>query len=302
MLISFILDAIFPRSGENLLLVELAIGDAYGAGFEYADEMIAPYNDLTQYVKHPRHKLRPGAYTDDTQMSLAITEAIVSGKPWTREMLAQHFVTAFKRDRREGYATGFYHFLKRVRDGNQFLHEIRPDSDKSGAAMRAAPIGICPSIQTVIERSALQASLTHNTPDGTNAAIAASLMTHYFLYNLGPKKDLGHFLEQHVQGQWALPFQGKVKSKGWMSVRAAITAITMSDTMSNLLKTCIAFSGDVDTVAAIALAAGSCCVTIAQDLPDHLYTTLENGEYGLHYIRMLDKELLALQQHYRNQA
>lgn len=38
------------------MLLELAIGDAYGAGFEYADEMIA-LNDLSRYVKHPRHRL-----------------------------------------------------------------------------------------------------------------------------------------------------------------------------------------------------------------------------------------------------
>ncbi len=64
------------------MLLELAIGDAYGAGFEYADEMISE-NTLTHYVQHPRHQIRPGCYTDDTQMSLAIAETLVSGEPWT---------------------------------------------------------------------------------------------------------------------------------------------------------------------------------------------------------------------------
>lgn len=35
------------------MLLELAIADAYGAGFEYADEMLVN-NDLSQYVEHPR--------------------------------------------------------------------------------------------------------------------------------------------------------------------------------------------------------------------------------------------------------
>ena len=63
------------------MLLELAIGDAYGAGFEDVDaEMIRQQNDLSGYVKHPRHHIQPGSYTDDTQMSLAIAEAIVSGE------------------------------------------------------------------------------------------------------------------------------------------------------------------------------------------------------------------------------
>jgi ADP-ribosylglycohydrolase len=277
------------------LLIELAIGDAYGAGFEYADvEMIRRHNTLAAYVKHPRHHIQPGCYTDDTQMSLAIAEAIVGQKPWEPKMLAQRFVVAFQRDPREGYASGFYHFLHSMRDGEQFLREIRPESNKSGAAMRAAPIGIYSTLAEVVERCTVQAALTHNTPDGISAAVAAALMTHYFLYRLGAKKDLGSFLEKQVSGRWSVPWSGKVTAQGWASVRAAITAVQSSQSMSELLKTCVQFSGDVDTVAAIALAAGSCSPEIAQDLPAHLYDTLENGKYGREYIQRLDAQLLAL--------
>lgn len=277
------------------MLLELAIGDAYGAGFEYADaEIIRQYNNLSRYVKHPRHNIQPGCYTDDTQMTLAIAEAIVAGESWKPSVLAHKFVEVFQRDPREGYASGFYHFLLHVHDGEQFLREIKPTSDKSGAAMRAAPIGIYPTLSLVIERCTIQAALTHNTPDGINAAVAAALMTHYFLYNLGPKKDLGLFLEEHVPGHWASPWTGKVKSQGWMSVQAAVTALLRSETMSDLLQTCIQFSGDVDTVAAIALAAGSCSTEIVQDLPVHLFDELENGQYGRDYIRLLDTQLMAV--------
>ena len=79
-----------------------------------------------------------------------------------------------------------------------------------------------------------------------------------------------------------------------MSVQAAVTALTRCDTMRDVLKTCIQFSGDVDTVAAIALAAGSCSPEIAQDLPAHLFDELENGPYGRDYIRLLDTQLMAL--------
>lgn len=277
------------------MLLELAIGDAYGSRFEYAPpEMVASQNNLLGYGKHPRHGTLPGYYTDDTQMSLAIAEAIVSGEPWQPERLAERFVRAFHRDPREGYATGFYHFLRGVQDGKEFLERIRPDSDKSGAAMRAAPIGIFPTIAEVTERCRVQAALTHNTPDGIHAALAAALMTHYSLYRLGPKANLGTFLEEQVPGEWATPWQGKVGSKGWMSVRAAITAFLASDSLSEMLRRSIAFTGDVDTVATIALAAGSCSAEVVSDLPAILYDGLERGSFGYDYIQDLDKQLMAL--------
>ena len=157
------------------MLLELAIADAYGAGFEYANEIIVN-NDLSRYVEHPRFRLNPGSYTDDTQMSIAIAEVIVAQAPWTTEVLADSFLRAFKRDEREGYARSFYHFLREIQDGEEFLIKINPESDKSGAAMRAAPIGIYPTPEKVIETATIQAAITHNTPDGINAAVAAALI------------------------------------------------------------------------------------------------------------------------------
>ena len=279
------------------MLVELAVGDAYGAGFEYVDaNFIEAHNDLSRYVKHPRHDIVPGRYTDDTQMSIAVAEAVVSGEDWTPLMLAGRFVEVFKRDPREGYASSFFDFLSSVQDGAQFLREIVPHSDKSGAAMRAGPIGVFPDAADVIARATIQARITHDTPDGIRAAVAASLMTHYFLYRIGPKNDLGAYLEKHVAGHWTEPWQGKVKAKGWMSVHAAVSALQSSQSMSSLLKMCIAFSGDVDTVATIALAAGAHCQEIAQDIQENLVLTLENREYGRDYLAALDQQLLSLMQ------
>jgi ADP-ribosyl-[dinitrogen reductase] hydrolase len=277
------------------MLLELAIGDAYGAGFEFVDrETIELYNNLNDYRQHPHHEIQPGCYTDDTQMSLAIAEAIISQEPWTPELLATKFIVAFHRDRRVGYAGKFYNFLLQVEDGKEFLAKIHSASDRSGAAMRSGPIGIFPTIEKVIENATIQAAITHNTPDGINAARAAALMSHYFIYQLGSKQNLGDFLENHIFGEWSIPWQGKVSVKGLDCVRAAITAVMRNDCLSKLLQDCIAFSGDVDTVATIALAAGSCSREIAQDLPENLVEGLENRFYGRDYIIELDKQLMNL--------
>ncbi|MGW5382394.1 ADP-ribosylglycohydrolase family protein [Nocardia sp. NPDC003963] len=275
------------------MLVESAVGDAYGAGFEYADaRFVAQHNTLNGYVQHPRHAgIRPGAYTDDTQMSLAVAELLVSGAPWTPLNLADRFVSCFRRDPREGYAGRFYDFLLSVGDGAEFLHRIRPDSDKSGAAMRAAPVGLLPTVDDVLHHAAVQAAVTHDTPAGIASAQAAALAVYYCRRDLGPLADIGSWLDRRVPGGWARPWRGKVGSKGRMSVAAALTALSGATSTSGLLRACVAFTGDVDTVATIALAAASCSPRIEQDLPRPLLDTLENGPYGRDYLAGLDARL-----------
>lgn len=273
------------------MLLELAIGDAYGAGFEYADQTHVATKNNMMYVRHPRHGIRPGCYTDDAQMSIAIAELIVNDEAWTPENVAFRFLQAFHRDKREGYAYGFYKFLLQTKTPKEFLKNIRPDSEKSGAAMRASIIGLYPVIDAVKERATIQAKVTHNTKGGIDSAIASALMAHYCRYNIGPKANLGEFLAKEVDPLFAVPWRGKVGALGIMSVRAAITALQRNDSMSSLLKDCIAFTGDVDTVATIALAAGSVSKEIEQDLPATLLQGLEDGKYGRKYLIALDTEL-----------
>jgi len=277
------------------MLIELAIGDAYGAGFEYVNKQyVVEHNDLSIYVPHPRHNTGLGRYTDDTQMTIAIVEAMLSQDDWTPETLAKYFVEAFQRDPREGYAGRFYTFLQSVANGTDFLNRIIPISDKSGAAMRAIPIGLFPNIRDVKEKCTIQAKITHNTPDGINAAIATSLMAHYFIYDLGKREHLGKFINKHVDGDWDVNWTGKVKSKGWMSVQAAITAVQKYNTLSELLRACIDYGGDVDTVATIALGAASCSKDYTHDLPSKLYDDLEDEEFGKTYLFELDQKLMKL--------
>lgn len=281
------------------MLLEMAIGDAYGACFEYASrDVIDRFNDLSGYPSRSNgyDDRLSGAYTDDTQMSIAIVEAMFSGENWTKELLARKFVEAYKRDPRAGYARSFGQFLGEVEGSEQFLAEIDPRSDKSGGAMRATPLGLIKNLNKALKACSLQASVTHNTVDGINAALASTAMAHYFAYDLGPKEELGRYLETVVDGQWSIPWTAQVGAKGWMSVRAAITAVQEEDSLSGLLKRCVNFSGDVDTVATIAVASASLSEQFAKDLPQCLVDDLEAGEYGGSYLEALDKKLLSIKE------
>jgi len=274
------------------MLVELAIGDAFGAAFEYSPKsFIKKHNTGVYFSKHPRHNIPPGFYTDDTQMTLAIAEQIVSEDTWKPINLAARFVEVFHRDQRTGYAGRFYKFLKSVKTGKEFLDQIKPGSDKSGAAMRVTPIGLYSDIQEVLDKAEIQAKVTHDTPGGIASAKAAALLVHYCRFNLGPLDEAGAWIQGEIDGAWHLPWEKKVKTKGYMAVRAAITALQRNTSLVELLKDCINFTGDVDTVATIALAAASTSIAYERDIPDSLTLALENRKYGRNYLLKLDLEL-----------
>jgi ADP-ribosylglycohydrolase len=272
------------------MLVEFAIGDAYGAGFEFVDRALTSNHHLAVYSRHPRHELEPGRYTDDTQMSIAVAELIVSGAPFTRENLADG-----QRDRRKGYASGFYEFLTSVKDGADFLARIRPSSDKNGGAMRAVPLGVLARVEEVIEKAALQARLTHDTEEGATAAVAVALMAHFLLYGRGARGDLPAFLTEHAPGPpWDEQWSGPVDVKGYSAARAALHLVLEHDCLSAMLEHAVRLGGDTDTVAAIALGVASGCREVRNDLPLCLLMGLEAGTYGREFLRDLDRQLLSL--------
>ncbi|GAA5146140.1 hypothetical protein GCM10023321_05140 [Pseudonocardia eucalypti] len=278
------------------MLVELAIGDAYGAGFEFAaSEEVEEHNTLHGYRQHPRHRgIRPGMYTDDTQLTLAVAELLLDGDPWTPENLADRLVDAYHRDPRDGYAKGFRALLDANRTGAELRAAIAPASDRSGAAMRAGPIGLLPDVDEVLRLAEIQARVTHDTPAGIESARAAALAVHYCHHRIGPTERVAHWITERLDGaeDWSVPWQGKVDALGVMCVRAALTALSGKRRLTDLLSVCIGYTGDVDTVATIALAAGSRAADVEQDLPAHLYDTLENGPFGRDYLADLDARLL----------
>ncbi len=277
------------------MLVELAVGDAYGAGFEFRNPLyVRAFNRLDRHRRPGLSVSKPGRYTDDTQMTIAVTEALLSGEAWSAELVAAHFVGAFKRDPRGGYAPRFGRFLRSVEDGDEFLDRIRPGSDRSGAAMRAGPLGVLADVGEVLDRAAVQARVTHDTPGGVSSAQAAALMVHYFAHRVGAPDGLTAFIVGHVPGEWDRPWRGRVSMNGIECVRAAITAVSTHRSLAELLRGCVAYGGDVDTVATIALGAASWSVDYALDLPVVLLDGLEAGAFGRGYLEDLDRQLVAL--------
>lgn len=277
------------------MLLEGAIGDAYGAGFEFAKrEKIFKKNNLTCYEAHPFYLEIKAKYTDDTQMAIGISELLLEHKSWTPKIIANKFVNVFKRDTRRGYSKGFYSLLTEVNSGDEMLERIIRNSDKNGAAMRAYPIGILSDEKEILQKCEIQASISHNTRNGILAAQAIALANHYFVYRKGISKNLLEYLQDIQKYKWCGKWKGEVGVSAVETVESVLSIILNGSSLKKMLYDSVAFGGDVDTVSSLVLAIGKMNSEVVDDLPDWMYNDIENEKFGRDFLIDLDDKLMNL--------
>lgn len=295
----------------DLLLVRICQADAFAAAVEYlkyARPEDAALRDkvlrFERYFAHPNHDHPVGCYTDDGQMSVANAEVLLGGSPSPGSLaLADRWVKVFKRDWRKGYARGFQAFLESVKDGQEFLDRIRPDSDKNGAAMRAAVFGVLPKIEDVLWYSTLQAKITHNTPAGILSSQVVSLMAHYALFEAGPLSKVGEWLTGHLPASQRYimetlpkPWSGPVTRRdstpvAITTIHAAFDLITKTNSLLDSMRQGILWGGDTDSVMAIVWGIQSC--RLHDPLPEFFDRDLEPGRpYGYAFLKDLGTRLM----------
>lgn len=299
----------------DLMLLRIAQADAYAMATEYIksprdDAVLAEALKFERYVQHPTHlKVSPGMYSDDTQMSIGISEALLEGPPYTKEKFAEAFVRCFQRDRRDGYSRAFQSFLESVKDTKDFLNRIRPDSVKNGACMRAVPLGVLKDPSEVVEVAAIQAAVTHDTDEGIWSAQMVALMSHFALHTNEEFIWLDSYLRKHMPNRTAtkgwiptyiehIPWTGRVGSRGGLNVaRATVLAVYSllvdpgRKNLMSILRQVIEWGGDTDSVAAIAW--GIASTRMREEVPEFLEWGLEPGrKYGAYFLEDLGRRLM----------
>jgi ADP-ribosylglycohydrolase len=300
----------FPNP--NLLLYT-GMADAYAMSCEYIkfprdEATLAEALHFKQYSPNPKYSLRAGTYTDDTEMSVANARVLMAKRSGFQPIdFADAYVNEFRRGgKRNGYSHDFQAFLERTKDGAEFLARIKPISNRNGAAMRAMPIGVLPTVPEVLAVATLQASLTHNTPSGRFSARFVALMAHYALYEDGALKDVGAYCARHlmadedgahdfkriVQNPW--PMDRRVvgyshEPVSITTVHAVATLVMTSSSLMDILERTLRMGGDTDSVAAIAWAIASCRFQ-HETLPEFFVRDLEHGNSA--YLSMIGTELM----------
>lgn len=308
------------------MLLEIAIADAYGAGFEFAkpDVLARRPNDFTRYFRHNLDDNLPGMYTDDTQMSLGLARWLLTVTPQTLSRtqprdIAWFFVDTFQRDPRQAYSRRMFNFLKAHPDVDDFLAAIDPVSTRSGAAMRSAILGVLPTLGDVVRIASMQAKITHNTPEGIATAVAVSSAAWHIRHGstieqaiaaaqmqalkaatnsvdlIDPGQSL-EFMEAHNRFWKRIDLSvtpmSPVSYHGVPCVQAAFHALLAHfDDPIAMLQAIVSYAGDTDTVAAIAMGIRSMAPGPTLVWPQWCYDTLENGSWGLDYLIDIDEKI-----------
>lgn len=318
------------------LLLRIAQGDAFAMSCEYIkhprdDQVLSDALMFNRYIAHPTHTLKAGSYTDDTQMSIAVAEVLLSNSKNTRDDFTSAFVNCFCRDPRDGYSRGFQAILeasaKVPQPVNHFKKTVLPTSTKNGACMRAVPIGVLKDIPELLDVAAVQASVTHNTPEGIWSSQVVALMSHFALHDSRPLSDMGQFIYDSMPDtistlpvfpsyttvntdvrHWnvllnnGFVWNSKVNSKyyppdnfygvGISTALACLTLVQSSSDLIGMMKSILLLGGDTDSVAAIAW--GIASSRMKQALPDFLECNLEPGrKYGVPFLKELGCRLMA---------
>jgi len=199
-------------------------------------------------------------FTDDTVLTVAIADAILSGRPY-----AQAVRDFGRRYPDAGYGGSFRRWLH-IDDAGPY------GSWGNGSAMRVSPVGF--AFQTedaVLEHARRTAAITHNHPEGIRGAQATALAV--FLARTGHGKpairdrlvrEFGYDLERSVDE--IRPGYGfDVSCQG--SVPEAIIAFLDSDSLEDAIRNAVSLGGDSDTMACIA---GGIAEAFHGGVPDHI--------------------------------
>jgi ADP-ribosylglycohydrolase len=229
------------------VLFGLAFGDALGAPTEFLpyEEIIARYGP-----RGPRDLPARALVTDDTQLSLAVADALISAMeepPLTPQRLEPRIRGRFlnwwqspENDRAPGRTC--MQACASMAGGAPWWQATVVDSKGCGANMRVAPVGLVPEVSDDERAGAaqLQAAMTHGHPTG----LAASELTAFCVYWLSrglPIADLPAALRERCDSQrtvyrgdwlgdelWRRPGTGLAQdfiARGWDECRQALDGI-----------------------------------------------------------------------------
>lgn len=210
------------------------VGDIVGSRFEHAPIKSKQFDCFTE----------SSTFTDDTVMSAAIAEAILSGRSYqdaAREVGSRYPSC--------GYGQSFFFWL--------FMPKPQPyNSWGNGSAMRVSPIGWAfDGTDEVLEQAKQSAEFTHNHPEGIKGAQATALAI--YLARTGWEREA---IRAEIEGRFGYRLDTTVDRirPGYAfdvscqgTVPQALVAFLDSTSFEDAVRNAVSLGGDSDTLACI---------------------------------------------------
>ena len=262
------------------VLMGTAVADAVGAPFEfqpgglYAERFPTPViGGIGEMIGGGGFGWAPGEFTDDTQMAIALANALEEADGFAPDVVWRHFRTWAATAKDVGITISQSLRAVTHEGAAEAAHEaLYGRTASNGAVMRIAPIGIYGVRLSRIEAMELamaQASLTHFDPSAAFGAafvadiVRSTIITGDFLSSVDSafaffaESPYASFLDNEFADVLSPDFDPEVddvlpNGTVWTAVGQAVWAVRSTASFHDAIVAAINLGGDTDTVAAIA--------------------------------------------------
>jgi len=248
---------------------EQILNKALGAylGFACGDALGATVEFMTPKQIQKRHgvhrdmigggwlALEPGQVTDDTQMSLALGQAIIDHQGWNIRAVADNFVAWLESDPPD-IGNTCSRGIARYRDSGELFGLPRADDAGNGACMRNLPVVLAtlnrPDYFT--EWSLQQSRITHHNPLSDAATLTLGRIVNRLINGQDTdacEQEAEHLVSQYREFAYS-PYPGKASGYIVDTVQTVLHYFFSTDSFESCLIATVNQGGDADTTGALA--------------------------------------------------
>ncbi len=185
----------------------VAIGDAFGVGLEFKSRFWISENvHFDKYMNEwnaGKNTIVPGAYSDDTEHTIGVVEALLSKQNFSEELLLDKFKLEYDNDKKiKGFPRDGHGSIEKWYKGEMTIEEVRKvqagrEDPGNAPVMRAVPLCFVPKM-SMYPYAVINANCTHPNENAKRASVLTVLTAWHFLRDEGEPDDLIAFLLGHV--------------------------------------------------------------------------------------------------------
>ncbi len=181
----------------------IVFGDAFGVGVEFKSRFWMPKNvhfdNFVNVWKGGQNNISPGTYSDDSEHSIGLIEALLSDEPFTAELLLRKWKAEYDNNKAEkGFGRDGHGSIEAWYKGEKTIDEVRKEQASredpgNGPVMRAVPLAFI-NRETLYDYCVINADSTHPHPLARQATLLTALTGWHFLREDGNAEQLMEFL------------------------------------------------------------------------------------------------------------
>lgn len=248
-------------------LLGLAVGDALGTTLEFKARDTYPL--LTDMIGRGPFNLKPGQWTDDTAMALALADSLIATGDLDEHDLMRRFLSWYEQGTYSCTGTCFdigittrQALMRFKASGDPIAGSIDPNTAGNGSLMRLAPVAIRFHRDRVKLRDAAarQSWTTHAAPEAVDACVVYAEMLADAIEGRpvsevlqGNQGNWAGAIAKIAAGSWRGKPRQEIHASGYVahSLEASLWSVARSGTFAEAVLLAANLGEDADTTAAI---------------------------------------------------